>query len=130
MKLLLIGGDVITHKGKDFKVSKRSSLNASPVIKTGEEETEKVSNDESAKGNHESDVPDPIDRTKAVELIKEYLSKLDDHQSELLRQESFRDDELEETDQQRIGHYKASAYAANVVYIDELQSLVEQLENL
>lgn len=130
MKLRFEGGDKIIHKGRAFIVSKRSSLNASPVLATGEEETTEDIEPGEVKGNRQSDVPDPIDRRKAVELIKDYLSTLEDHQSDLMRQETFRDDELDDSAQPTGTHYKASIYAASVVYISELETLVENLGKL
>jgi hypothetical protein len=129
MKLRLTGGDRIIHKGTEFIVSKKSSLNASPVLGAGEEETTTVVLEEEVVGNQESDIPDPVDRTKVVEFIKDYLAKVEEHQSELMQQEVFRDDELEASPQ--IGeHYKASIYTASVVYISELETLVENLGKL
>jgi hypothetical protein len=129
MKLRLKGGDKLTHKGIEYLVRKTSSLNASPVLGTAEEDNKEELLEEAVKGNHQSDLPDPVDRAKVVELIKDYLAKIEDHQSELLHQEAFRDDELEVSPQ--IGeHYKASIYAASVVYISELETLIENLGKL
>lgn len=130
MKLRLRGGDKITYKGREFIVSKKISLNASPVIGKGEEETEEEIEPGEAVGNCQSDVPDPIDRTKAVELLKDYLSTLEEHQSDLMRAEAFRDDELEDSAEPIGTQYKASIYAASVVYISELETLVENLGKL
>lgn len=130
MKLRLKGGDKIIHKGAEFIVRKKSELNASPVLAAGEEETEEDFEQGEAKGNRQSDVPDPIDRRKAVELLKDYLSTLEEHQSDLMRAEAFRDDELEDLEQPIGTDYKASIYAASVVYISELETLVENLGKL
>lgn len=130
MKLRLKGGDKIIHKGTEFIVRKKSALNASPVLAAGEEETEEDVEPGEAVGNRQSDVPDPIDRTKAVELIKDYLGKIEDYQSDLMRAEAFRDDELEDSTEPIGTHYKASIYASSVVYISELETLVENLGKL
>lgn len=130
MKLRLKGGDKIIHKGTEFIVRKKSSLNASPVLGTGEEETEEDVEQGEVVGNRQSDVPDPIDRIKAVELLKDYLAKIEDYQSDLMRAEAFRDDELEDSAEPIGTHYKASIYAASVVYLSELETLVENLGKL
>lgn len=117
MKLKLRPGDKIFHGDKEFIVSKQSSLNVRAAL-IGQIEQEVA-------GNHQTDVPDPVDRSKVVDLIKEYISKVEEHQSELVRAEAFRDDELE------IGeHYRTSIYAASAVYVTELSNLVEQLGEL
>ncbi len=101
------------------------------IGKQEEKEQESIeTSQEAVTGHQKSDIPDPIDRTKALELFNDYLSVLEDHQSELLRRESFRDDELNDSEQETGEHYKASVYAASVVYISELKALVENVEKL
>ncbi|BDS10587.1 hypothetical protein [Aureispira anguillae] len=119
-------GAVITLDGSPLQLSKAVNLR---VVATNKSDS-KPAPTKVAQGEHQQDLPHPVDKKEVLALVQEHLNKLGQDEYALMMDGIFQDDDLEALNGSFNDLHKTSIYAATVTHISELKSLYQALKNL